>query len=407
MTTWTQNPYQPQEAEAPRSHRWSPAPADAWPFEEVIPTFEVTFRLPADAEKLPIQKVEIKVYSLVWQPLSHTFEAGQAGPWTPSLYAVPRFDGTWSYEVWYQYVVFFKDGVYPDYVSPSLTIAGPQEIELAELGIRLLATTGIDFKVVPTIDVSWVSALGPGFVSLTAGSRTQSLLAGRDYEAGRPLLAKADYKVAEGNYVTSLPIAGGWNPLPFPFSWRQASFLPVGLTGANPTILRIQLQYENHEEGEGWKIASAKRQVTFDSKSSSLDWTFLAVDPTRALVRYSGTVIPKGGSQKQIPTTEANLGVIPVGDTPMWSSVTINASQVHWATWDAVVVAIYLKSNGQPQSRCEYRFSEGSLPEYWGYLGQTGSTYYWRATYYPRQGDPVEHPEESDFASLLTLPSEP
>src|SRR5829696_2332991 len=134
MTTSTQKPFQPQSADAPPSPRWSPDSSDAPQVgDAVTPTFDVTFRLPADAAKLPIQKVELKVYSLVWQPISHTFEAGQPGPWETSLFAVLRFDGTWGYEFWYQYVVFYRDGVHPDYVSPSLTAAGAQEVELAEL----------------------------------------------------------------------------------------------------------------------------------------------------------------------------------------------------------------------------------------------------------------------------------
>jgi len=407
MTTWTQKPFQPQDAGAPSPHRWSPSLDTPRVAPEVIPTFDVTFRLPADVAKLPIEKVELKVYSFTWEVREHVFPAG-ASPWTTSLYAVLRMDGSYSYEFWYQYVVFFRDGVHPDYVSPTLTAAGAQEVVIEELGLRLLATTGIDFTAVRAIDLSWVFADQPKFVTLSSESPERSLLAGQDYAAGEPLQADADYQVAEGSFRAGFSIAAGWNPLPFPFSWRQAAFLPVGLTGANPTVRCIQLQYENHEEGKDWQIASGKSQVTLDSEHTSLDWTFLAVDPTRALVRYNGAVILKSGKQVTIPATEANLGVIPVGDTPMWSSVTINASQVHWATWEAVVVEIYLKdSGGRPKSLNQYRFTEGSLPEYWGYLGRAGATYYWRAIYYPRQGEPVEHPEQSGFSSLLTLPSEP
>ena len=85
----------------------------------------------------------------------------------------------------------------------------------------------------------------------------------------------------------------------------------------------------------------------------------------------------------------------------------MNASRVHWETWDSVVVALYLKDGSRQETWLgQYRFTAASLPECWGYLGREPG-YFWRATYYPRQGAPVQHPEQSAFASLLTLPSEP
>lgn len=403
MTMWTQEPLTLQDG--PPSHRWTSA--EAFVPDASTPTFDVTFRLPADAAKLPIEKVQLKVQSLSWQTKEHTLAPADAG-WTTSLYAVLRFDGTWSYELWYQYVVFFQDGLYPDYVSPKLTAAGPQEITLDELGLRVLATPGIDFAAVPAIDVSWISGGDPKLVSLTAQSPRQDLLAGQDYAPGEPLLTAADYRVAEGSYRTALPVAAGWTSVPFPFSWRQAAFLPVGLSGADATVMRVQLQYENHEEGTDWQIASAKRQATLDGRTQAPVWTFLAVDPTRAMVRYSGTVVMKNGRQVQIPTTEAGLTAIPVGDTAMWRSVTVNGSQVHWSTWAAVVAVLYVKNGaGQEQWRGECRLTPESLPEYWGYLGTTSPSYFWRAIYYPRQGNPVAVAERAAGAPLLILPSEP
>lgn len=404
MTMRTQEPFTLENG--PPSHRWTSAAA--FVPDASTPTFDVTFRLPADAARLPIEKVQLKVQSLSWEAKEHTFAAADAAAWTTSLYAVLRFDGTWSYELWYQYVVFFRDGLYPDYVSPTLTAAGAQEITLDELGLRVLATPGIDFTAVPAIDVSWVFGGEPKFVSLTARSSRQDLLAGRDYAPGEPLLTNADYRVAEGSYRAALPVEAGWTSLPFPFSWRQAAFLPVGLSGTNATVTRIQLQYENHEAGKDWQIASAKRQVTLDGKTQAPVWTFLAVDPTRAMVRYSGTVVMKSGHQVQIATTEAGLTAIPVGDTAMWRSVTVNGSQVHWSTWAAVVAVLYVKAEaGREQWRGECRLTAESLPEYWGYLGTTSPSYFWRATYYPRQGDPVTVAEREANSPLLTLPSEP
>src|SRR4029077_17625312 len=213
MATRTQDSFTLEDG--PPSHRWTSA--EAFVPAASTPTFDVTFRLPADAAKLPIEKVQLKVQSLAWESKEHTFAPLDAAAWTTSLYAVLRFDGTWSYELWYQYVVFFRDGLYPDYVSPTLTAVGAQEITLDELGLRALATAGIDFTAVPAIDVSCILGGEPKLVSLTARSPRQDLLAGRDYAAGEPLLADADYRVAEGSYRMALPIAAGWTSVPFPF----------------------------------------------------------------------------------------------------------------------------------------------------------------------------------------------
>jgi hypothetical protein len=389
---------------------WNAAPrwAAPKPGDRTVPTFDLTFQVAADLDRLAVAKLALEVTSGPMQTVNHTFTPTSEAPWSARLYCVPRLDGSWSSEFSYRYVVSYQQDRHPAYNSPLFTAAGTQTIDLTELGVRVLATPGMDFDAVAAIDVSWVYNNVPRRVTLSRTKPTCDLLAGTDYAAGELLAGDAEYRVAEGCYLQTLPVIAGWTPLPFPFLWRQASLLGVGLTGSGPTVAAVQLQYENHEEGEGWSIAGPSQSVMLTADLSSVGWTFLAVDPTRALVRYSGTILLFSGEQVPIPVTEAALPVIPVGDTPMWRSVLVSAEQVHWDTWGAVVAVLFHRDEqGVEQGRGEYRFNRYSLPEAWGFLGD-GPSYFWRATYYPRDGGaPRTTPEQTAFSPLLNLPSEP
>jgi hypothetical protein len=283
----------------------------------------------------------------------------------------------------------------------------PEDGEDVELGVRVFAASVSDFKTVSTIAVCYLFAGEPRSFRLTREQPFWVLFAGLDYPPDEPLVYDLRYSVAEGSYLQAgLATSATLNPLPYPFVPCPAAFVPVGLTGTAPTVRAIQLQYENLEDGAGWKIASPQSQATLDAAHPTLEWGFLAVDPALARVRYSGKVVMLSGIQVPIPLTETTIKQIPVGDTPGVPSVEVTAAMIHWDLYATVLASVWTAgAQGQKENLGKHVFEKGTPPWYWRYVGPR-TDYLWQAVYYPRAGGSIETPEWTCYAPVLTLPSE-
>ncbi|HEV7517277.1 MAG TPA: hypothetical protein VGR07_13325 [Thermoanaerobaculia bacterium] len=275
------------------------------------------------------------------------------------------------------------------------------------VGVRIFTALTIDFDTVAKIAVSYRYAEEPRAFTLDRKQLFRVLVAGVDYTPGEPLVYDLRYDVAEGSYLRSgLFTSAVLNAVPDPFSPCQAGFRSVGLTGSGATVRSIQLQYQNVEDGPGWTIESPPYRATLDADRPDLAWTFVAVDPTLARVRYSGTVVMLSGKQVPIPLTETTIKEIPVGDTPGVQSVEVTADVVHWDLYATVLAALWtVGAGGQKEHLGEQVFEPGTPPWYWSYVGPR-TDYTWQAVYYPRAGGSIATPERTGYALVLTLPSE-
>ena len=211
-----------------------------------------------------------------------------------------------------------------------------------DLGVRVFYAAASGFATVETIEISYRYLDQPRSFRLTAEQTYWVLFAGLDYPPDEPLVYDLRYNVAEGSYLQAgLATSATLNPLPYPFVPCPAAFVSVGLTGPAPTVHSIQLQYENVEDGAGWKMASPQYRAILDAANPTLEWAFLAVDPALARVRYSGTVVMLSGRQLPIPVTETTIKQIPVGDTPGVQSVEVTAGMVHWDLYATVLASLW------------------------------------------------------------------
>jgi len=290
---------------------------------------------------------------------------------------------------------------------PAFAPPAPKDGADVELGVRVFAASVSDFETVSTIEISYLFAGEPRSFRLTREQSFWVLFAGLDYPPDEPLVYDLRYSVAEGSYLQAgLATSATLNPLPYPFVPCPAAFVSVGLTGPAPTVRTIQLQYENVEDGAGWKMASPQYRAILDAANPTLEWTFLAVDPNLARVRYSGTVVMLSGKQVPIPPTETTIKEIPVGDTPGVHSVEVTADRVHWNLYATVLASLWTTgATGKKAKLGEHVFEKGTPPWYWSYVGPQ-TDYLWQAVYYPHAGASIETPERTGYAPVLTLPSE-
>jgi hypothetical protein len=293
---------------------------------------------------------------------------------------------------------------------PSTTLhpgALPEDGDDVELGVRVFAASVSDFETVSTIEISYLFAGEPRSFRLTREQPFWVLFAGLDYPPDEPLVYDLRYSVAEGSYLRAgLSTSSTLNLIEYPLVSCPAAFVSVGLTGPAPTVHSIQLQYENLEDGAGWKLASPQYRATLDAANPTLEWAFLAVDPALARVRYSGTVVMLSGKQLPIPLTETTIKQIPVGDTPGVQSVEVTADRIHWDLYATVLASLWTAgAKGKRANLGEHVFEKGTPPWYWSYVGPQ-TDYLWQAVYYPRAGGSIETPQRTGYAPVLTLPSE-
>lgn len=357
--------------------------------------FRLSCSIAETAAQLPISEVVLRLAAPTSAPEEHRFDLKNAPrPWT--LTATAQSGG-------YSYRVIFEAGRAPDYESP-ICNAGPQgNIVIDDFGVRLFLTPDIDFTVVQRIVVSYLSLDGLRTFVLNATNRTRLLFAGIDYPAGAPLSYSLEYEIADGNYRQSnLTAAQSLVLVPYPFVAKTTVFRPIGIAGPDPTVLKIQLKMEHHEDGPDWRIAAGPRHQVIDRQNPDCAWTYQTVEPDRALMLYSGSIVMSGRINQIFPT-ECKLTVIPIGDTPPYNSVTIMPDRVHWELYRAVAVEL---STGNPSDREAFTFTADSLSEFWGYFSAKPS-YRWAAQYEQIDGSIVTIRPQKAFAPVLTLPSEP
>jgi hypothetical protein len=290
-------------------------------------------------------------------------------------------------------------------LDPGSSAAPESDGEIA-FGLLVFYAEEGDFATVQAIEVAYDDA-GPRSFRLTAAEPFRILVAGLDYPPGEPLAYSLRYSVAEGSYRRfGLTASTVFNRLPYPFVSCRAEFASVGIEGPDPSVRTVQLQYQNVEDGAGWKIESPLCRTSLDADLPDLAWSFLAVDPSFARVSYSGTVVMRSGQQVPIPPTQTTIKEIPVGDTPGVQSVEVTAGAVHWDLYATVLVSIWTAGDrGSRKNLGEHVFEPGTPPWYWSYIGPRAD-YLWQAVYYPRAGGSKETRVKTGFAPVLTLPSE-
>ena len=357
---------------------------------------EFTFSIPEEAAQLPISVVEL----VLTMPAS-----GRA-----SQHSFNMKDGarSWTIETperasSYRYRVVFEDGDAPIFESAICTTDSLKQITIVDFGVRIFLTSSIDFIVVRQIDVSYLSLDGIRSFILNAAHRFHFLFAGIDYPKGAPLSYGLEYKIADGNYRRSdLSAPASFVDVPYPFVEKTTTILSVGITGSNPTVRNIQLKVSTSETGHDWKIVTPSRQELLDDSKSTYARTYQTVDPNRALMQYSGSIVYLNGRIKGINPTECKLTVIPIGDTEPYNSITIISDRVHWNLYRRVTLQLGTKNTSENE---QFLFTADSLSEYWGYFAAKPS-YFWSAEYEQNDGKIVLIPRQEAYAPVLTLPSQ-
>ena len=386
--------------------------ATVLPVPPLPPSFDLSVGLARDSfSLLPLSEVEITADTGEAEAVKHIFTAENAGePWKPTVWEQSDCEGNRSGAFVYHYKVSYEAGRFPPFISPAFSEAGRQGIVIDRLGLMAFAAVDIDFAFVRSIKVSYaVDGLPRSFV-LTARQPSKLLRAGVDYKISEPVEYALEYDTDFGSYVTGgLSADPVWNPVLSPFTARSVQFYPVGLTENGATVELIELSYRHQESGDGWEISGPSKQAELSAQDPVCQFTFPSVNPARAVVIYEGNVIFKDGNIKPIQKTCISSNVIPVGDTPGWVSVEIDPSEVKWAEFSEVDVTVYCKERtGEIIDRETFGFRRNSLPALWGFFPfNATNTYFWKAIYCVKGGEPVELPERSALGPLLVLPSTP
>jgi len=269
----------------------------------------------------------------------------------------------------------------------------------------------IDFTFIRRVKVSYPFQSEEREFTLTKENQFKILVAGNNYDKNQPFVYDLQFQTANGNYIkkeieATLAINFIYNP----FTPGCAQFLPMGLTGKNPPVKEIQLDYYHEEKGPGWTLTGESRQVKLNLENAACTVNYPVVDPREAVVVYEGAIIRSDGRIKTIQKTNSNQGIIPLGIDVDWNSLEISAERVEWQTFKKVNVFLYTKDDkGAETNMGLLSFSANSGPRYWGYLNFGSPTdYYWRSAYYIEDYlDPCKTPEKEDYSQVLLLPQQP
>lgn len=366
--------------------------------------------IPGYFADLSVTCIEVTLLSGLGVETTHSFTPGDMDVWQATVYERPSPQGGMARSFDYHYTVNFA-GLSPPYTSPLIANIGEAAITIEEIGLIQFSAAHVNFDLIASIQVRYdVTGTSKSF-ALNARDPSHILKAGQDYDAFQPLAYDLDYTIgAQGHYVQAgLQTTHADVVLATPVATKTVQIVGSGLTGASPPIKSVQLSnLEYNETGKGWQLRGFLDSITLDRATVLATRSFPAVDQLRAALKYEGVIAKNSGEQTRLQPTYVTQTVVAVGDIPLWFSVRVDPSQVDWRTYREVDLSLYNQRDGKITNEAQLEFTPDMGISYWGYfLIDAGEAYYWRATYVPLRGQPVETAEQSADVPLLTLPRTP
>lgn len=373
-------------------------------------TLDVTVRVNADLEHLPIHSVDVHLEfdgdHLVVQDM-HFGKADDVGHFSCFLDNKPP-------EYRYSYRVNFEGEARAYEVA-----AQPSKLE--ELTINVDATGlllveglagNIDFAKIPSAlvtvryDPGALPAIEEQYV-VDSTHQTFSLQKAIFEARDKPITYKIDYRTSEGKTLSTpwrettrrIYVNSPFNDI------RELMITGEGNFTSELDTINVDLDYEDAANGYTLHTTAA-----LTKGNTFFDWKFPVLDHTAGTIRYSGTIKRQDGTVEDIPSTVAAGGSVTVGEhVERLLTVTVTPDLIDFTQVALVRVALRYGTDPATQQEKDLIVRDGTSPTWTIELPDKASprTYSMSATYYLKDHTSRQLAETTTDALDLVLPPLP
>jgi hypothetical protein len=373
-------------------------------------TLDVTVRLNADLEHLPIHSVDVHLEfdgaHLVVDDM-HFGKADDVGKFSCFLDGKPP-------EYRYSYRVNYEGEAQAYEVAPQPSRKEELTINVDATGLLLVEVLAgnIDFTKIPSalVTVRYEPSTSPAIeeqFAVDSGHSSFSLQKAIFEARKNPIKYKIDYRTADGKTLkTSWAETTRKIYVNSPFSdVREVHVTAEGDFTSDLDSITMDLDYEDATNGY-----SQHTTGELNKENSFLDWKFPVIDHAAGTVTYSGTIKHKDGTVQDIPSTVAAGGSIRVGPhVERLLPVTITPDLIDFTKVALVRVALRYGSDPATQQEKDLILRGGTSPTWTIELPDRNSprTYTMSATYYLKDGTSRQLPETTTDDLDLVMPPLP
>lgn len=380
--------------------------------DEFLKTLQVTMRVNADFETLPIHSVEVKI-RYPHGPNAKVQEFTFTKP--DDMLKFECFVHQGIRKFFYSYTVNYRNSSHQFQSKEVETDDTNLTIGVDDLGVLVLdiAPGDINFKQVGVarVVVRYDGDAEPieARFNMTEQSKEFSV---RQILAGprkNPVKLQTTYQTADGREIKGPEreqrARNAYIDDPFT-AMKTVAFRAAGDLANEIVSINLEAAYA---DGSGY---TQKTMVTLSKAMSFFDWTFPVIDENAGEVTYSGSTTFADGTTRPIKEEKTKRSVIQVGSATVdFLDIAIVPDLLDWSKVKLVNVALaYEDKDHEVNERVELRFKSGDAEKKWRVplkdANRTG--YGWVVTYFLADGTrkTVEGPADEKALSLfLELPA--
>jgi hypothetical protein len=373
-------------------------------------TLDVTVRLNADLENLPIHSVDVHLEFDGNHPVVQDLHFGKAddtGTFSCFLDGKPP-------EYRYSYRVNFKDTAQPYEVAARTSKLEELTIGVDDTGLLLVDVTAgnIDFAKIPTalVTVRYTPSSLPPIEEqyvLDSGHPTHRLEKAIFEPRTGPVTYQIDYRTADGKTLSTpwretarqIYVNSPFNDL------RQVMVVAEGDLSTEIESIMVDLTYTDAPNDYSTHFSGA-----LDKDNTFLDWSFPVLDHAAGTVTYSGSIRRQDGTVETIEPTTATTGTITIGEhVERKLAVTVVPDLIDFSQVALVRVALRYGTDPDTRQDKDLLFRDGTSVTWTVELPDKSSPrdYSMSAVYYLKDGSQRPLAEASTDDLELVLPPLP
>ena len=359
--------------------------------DEFLKTVQVTMRVNADFETLPIHSVEVKI-SYPHGPNAKTQEFTFTKPDDVAKFEAFVHQGIRKFR--YSYAVNYKNSSFKYQSKEVETDDTNLTISVDDLGVLVLdiAPGDINFGQVGRAQI--VVRYDEGEMPIEAKfnmTKEAPQFAVREIiqkPRSAPVKYQVTYQMADGREIKTPEREQRAKELYIddPFTaMKTVGFRAVGDLNAEIASITIEATYSDPDNAYTQKTTG-----TLSKAMTFMDWTFPVIDDRSGTVTYAGIINLADGTMREIPETVAKRSIVQVGSgTVDFLDIAVVPDLVDWTKVKLVNVALAYEdaANGVAE-RTELRLKQGDAEKKWRVAQKdaTKTSYMSTITYFRTDG---------------------